>query len=132
MMSLFQVAERAHLMWNNESILNLITQNRQVILPLVIPSLERNTQNHWNQAVLNLTLNVKKMFCEIDEELVLACQCKLEDEGIRLKAAAEKRRLAWELLETAAGLPPAATTAAAATAGAGNFLVPVTTCSVAC
>ncbi|GMN50457.1 hypothetical protein TIFTF001_019618 [Ficus carica] len=128
----YQVAERAHLMWNNESILNLITQNRQVILPLVIPSLERNTQNHWNQAVLNLTLNVKKMFCEIDEELVLACQCKLEDDGIRLKAAAEKRRLAWELLETAAGLPPAATTTTAATARAGNFLVPVTTCSVAC
>ncbi|XP_024023053.1 serine/threonine protein phosphatase 2A 57 kDa regulatory subunit B' kappa isoform-like [Morus notabilis] len=131
----YQVAERAHLMWNNESILNLITQNRQVILPLVIPALERNTQNHWNQAVLNLTLNVKKVFCEMDEELVLACQCKLEGEGVRLKDAAEKRRLAWELLETTAGLPPATTTAATTTAGAGNFLVPVkptATCSVAC
>lgn len=72
----------------------------------------------------------------MDEELVLACQCKLEGEGVRLKDAAEKRRLAWELLETTAGLPPATTTTAAtATAGAGNFLVPVkptATCSVAC
>ncbi|XP_062090688.1 serine/threonine protein phosphatase 2A 57 kDa regulatory subunit B' kappa isoform-like [Humulus lupulus] len=128
----YQVAERAHLLWNNESVLNLITQNRQAILPLVIPALEQNTLNHWNQAVLNLTLNVKKIFREIDEELVLACQCKLEEEGSRLKAAAEKRRLTWELLETAAGLPSPAPPPA--TAGAGNFLVPVkpATCSVAC
>ena len=128
---LLQVAERAHLMWNNESILNLITQNRQVILPLVIPALERNTQNHWNQAVLNLTMNVKKMFCEMDEELVLACQCKLEEDGVQSKAAAEKRRLTWEMLETAAGLP----SSAPATPTNGNFLVPVkpaATCSVAC
>ncbi|PON49104.1 Protein phosphatase [Trema orientale] len=126
----YQVAERAHLLWNNESVLNLITQNRQVILPLVIPALERNTLNHWNQAVLNLTLNVKKIFNEIDEELVLACQCDLEEECLRLKAAAEKRRLTWELLETAAGL----SAPAPATAAAGNFLVPVkpATCSVAC
>lgn len=121
------------MLWNNESVLNLITQNRQVILPLVIPALERNTLNHWNQAVLNLTLNVKKIFCEIDEELVLACQCKLEEESIRSKAAAEKRRLTWELLETAAGLP-ASGPAPPTTATAGNFLVPVkpATCSVAC
>lgn len=129
----FQVAERAHLLWNNESVLNLVTQNRQVILPLVIPALEQNTLNHWNQAVLNLTLNVKKIFCEIDEELVLACQCKLEEEGLRLKAAAEKRKLTWELLETAAGLPTSTPTTTSSSAS-GNFLVPVkpATCSVAC
>ncbi|KAF3441954.1 hypothetical protein FNV43_RR15870 [Rhamnella rubrinervis] len=121
----YQVAERAHLLWNNEHVLNLVTHNHQVILPLVFSALERNTRNHWNQAVLNLTLNVKKIFYEIDEELVLACQCKLEEEDLKLSAAAEKRRLTWERLETAAaGLQPPA----------GNFLVPPkpATCSVAC
>ncbi|KAJ1394688.1 Protein phosphatase 2A, regulatory B subunit, B56 [Sesbania bispinosa] len=63
------VAERAHLLWNNEHILNLITQNRQVILPLVFSALVHNSQNHWNQAVLNLTQNIKKMLSQMDEEL---------------------------------------------------------------
>ncbi|KAL6274738.1 hypothetical protein ACE6H2_025430 [Prunus campanulata] len=120
----YQVAERAHLLWNNEHILNLIAHNRQVILPLVFPAIERNTQNHWNQAVLNLTLNVKKMFSDMDEELVLACQCKLEEEDIRSSAAAEKRRLTWERLETAAGVQPVAC----------NFLAPIkpAACPVVC
>lgn len=100
----YQVAERAHLLWNNEHILNLVSNNRQVILPLVFSSLERNAQNHWNQAVLNLTLNLRRMLFEMDEELVIACQHKLEEEGSRVSVAAEKRRLTWERLETAAAL----------------------------
>lgn len=112
-------------MWNNEHVLNLVSQNHQVILPLVYPALERNARNHWNQAVLNLTLNVKKIFYEMDEELVLACQCKLEEEDLKLSAAAEKRRLTWERLESSSSLQPPA----------GHILVPpkaATTCSVAC
>ncbi|KAL1167485.1 hypothetical protein V6Z11_A05G021800 [Gossypium hirsutum] len=106
----YQVAERAHLLWNNEHILNLITHNRHVIFPLIFPSLEWNSQNHWNQAVLNLTQNIRKMFCEMDEELLLACQRKLEEENSQLIEAAEKRKLAWEHLETtAAAFKPAAT-----------------------
>ncbi|KAF5482086.1 hypothetical protein F2P56_002681 [Juglans regia] len=100
----YQVAERAHLLWNNEHILNHVSHNRQVILPLVFSALERNTKNHWNQAVLNLTLNLRRMLSEMDEELVIACQRKLEEEDSRLSAAAEKRRLTWERLEIAAGL----------------------------
>lgn len=95
-----------------------------MILPLVLSAIECNTRNHWNQAVLNLTLNLRRMFCEMDEELVIACQRKLEEEDSRLCVAAEKRRLTWERLETVAGLQSLA----------GNILVPVkpATCSVAC
>uniref|UniRef100_A0A5B6YGJ2 Serine/threonine protein phosphatase 2A regulatory subunit n=1 Tax=Davidia involucrata TaxID=16924 RepID=A0A5B6YGJ2_DAVIN len=120
----FQVAERAHSLCNNEHILNLIMHNRQVILPLVFSALERNTHNHWNQAVLNLTQNVRKMFCEMDEELVLACQGKFEEEDSKSSVAAERRRLTWERLETAAGFQPLA----------GNIsgLVKPATCAVTC
>lgn len=120
-----QVAERAHLLWNNEHILNLITHNRQVILPLVFSALVHNSQNHWNQAVLNLTQNIRKMLSQMDEDLVLACQRRIEEEDS--SAAAERRRKTWERLE-----------AAAATGGVqsvgGDILVPVksATCSVAC
>ncbi|KAK8595642.1 hypothetical protein V6N13_000342 [Hibiscus sabdariffa] len=120
----YQVAERAHLLWNNEHIFNLIMHNRQVIFPLIFPTLERNSRNHWNQAVLNLTQSIKKMFCETDEELVLACQRELEEENSRSSEAAEKRKLTWERLETAASYESAAV----------NMILPVkpAACPVAC
>lgn len=122
----FQVAERAHFLINNEHILNLVTHNRHVILPLLIPALERNAKNHWNQAVLNLTLNVRRVICEMDEELVRAYQGKYEEENLKLSMAAEKRKLTWERLETAAGFQPSA--------GKNDFsiLVHPVTCSVTC
>ncbi|CAA6660856.1 unnamed protein product [Spirodela intermedia] len=97
----FQVAERALFLWNNDRIVSLIAPNRQVILPCIFPYLEKNTQTHWNQAVLNVTLNVRKMLSEMDEELFVACQTKFEEEEQRRAAAGEMRRITWERLETA-------------------------------
>ncbi|KAG8657424.1 serine/threonine protein phosphatase 2A 57 kDa regulatory subunit B' kappa isoform isoform X1 [Manihot esculenta] len=120
----YQVAERAHFLLNNERILNLIAQNRHVIVPLLFSALERNTQNHWNQAVLNLTQNIRKMLCEMDEELMVTCQRKLEEEDSLSSLKAEKRRLTWERLENAAGFQ----------SSADKILAPVkpAVCSVAC
>ncbi|XP_026408475.1 serine/threonine protein phosphatase 2A 57 kDa regulatory subunit B' kappa isoform-like [Papaver somniferum] len=102
----FQVAERALFLWNNDHIVSLIAHNRQVILPLIYPALEKNAQGHWNQAVLNLTLNVRKMFAEMDNDLVLSYQEKFEDEAAKLKAACEKRTVIWERLENVASFQP--------------------------
>ncbi|XP_058074668.1 serine/threonine protein phosphatase 2A 57 kDa regulatory subunit B' kappa isoform [Magnolia sinica] len=102
----FQVAERTLFLWNNDHIVSLIAQNRQVILPLIFPALERNTRTHWNQAVLNLTLNVRKMFSEMDEELFQECQNRFEEEEAKRRATEEKRRLTWERLESVAGFRP--------------------------
>ncbi|KAE8676072.1 Serine/threonine protein phosphatase 2A 57 kDa regulatory subunit B' iota isoform [Hibiscus syriacus] len=120
----YQVAERAHMLWNNERILNLIRHNRQVIFPLIFPILERNSLNNWNQTVLNLTKNTRKTLAEMDEELMLACERKLEEEKSQSKEAAEKRKLTWECLEIAAGVQPAAANSVAS--------VESTACAVAC
>ncbi|KAL5975192.1 hypothetical protein ACLOJK_031871 [Asimina triloba] len=100
------VAERTLFLWNNDHIVSLIAQNRQVILPILFPALERNTRTHWNQAVLNLTINVRKMFSEMDEELFQECQSRFEEEEAKRKATDEKRRLTWERLELVAGFWP--------------------------
>ncbi|KAF6166982.1 hypothetical protein GIB67_030675 [Kingdonia uniflora] len=102
----FQVAERALFLWNNDHIVSLIANNRQILLPLIFPALEWNTHNHWNQAVLNLTLNVKKMFSEMDSDLLLFCERKFEDEEANLRVAAEKRRATWARLESVASFQP--------------------------
>ncbi|KAJ9538855.1 hypothetical protein OSB04_031588 [Centaurea solstitialis] len=99
----FQVAERAHFLWNNEHIHHLIMCNRQVIMPIVFSSLQRNSKNHWNRTVFNLTQNVMKMFHEVDEPLVVSCQGKFEEESSATAVVAERRRLTWESLEKAAG-----------------------------
>ncbi|TKY73228.1 Serine/threonine protein phosphatase 2A 57 kDa regulatory subunit B' iota isoform [Spatholobus suberectus] len=119
----YQVAERAHLLWNNEYILDVVTQNRQVILPLVFSALVHNTQNHWNRTVLNQTENMRKMLSQMDEDLVLSCQRKLEEEDSRSSAAAEQRRITWERLEAAANVQHVAV---------GGDVLASSACSVAC
>ncbi|KAL6985353.1 hypothetical protein U1Q18_018729 [Sarracenia purpurea var. burkii] len=108
----FQVAERALLFWNNDKIINLIEYNRHVILPVIYPALEKNAQSHWNQSVLNLTLNVRKMFSEMDDMLFLACHSHLKEEQAKLSLVAEKRREMWERLEEVASLRPITETTA--------------------
>ncbi|WCJ37512.1 Serine/threonine protein phosphatase 2A 59 kDa regulatory subunit B' gamma isoform [Euphorbia peplus] len=95
----FQVAERALFLWNNDHIRNLITQNRKVILPIIFPSLEKNTRTHWNQAVQSLTLNVRKIFSDADQELFDECLAKYQEDEIKERELQEKRDLTWKRLE---------------------------------
>lgn len=104
----FQVAERALFFWNNDHIVNLIAHNRHELLPIILPALERNAQNHWNPAVLNLTLNIRKIFIEMDDELFASCHAQFKAEEAKLKLASEKRKEAWEQLENAASRQPIA------------------------
>ncbi|EFJ22205.1 hypothetical protein SELMODRAFT_232803 [Selaginella moellendorffii] len=98
----FQVAERALFLWNNDHIISLVTQNRQTVLPLVFSALERNTRNHWNQTVHGLTVNVRKMFLEMDKDLFDECQRKYLEEEEKSKGLEEKRENNWKRLEAAA------------------------------
>lgn len=102
----FQVAERALFFWNNDHIIGMVTQSRQVIMPLVVPAIERNSKCHWNQAVQNLTLNARKMLSEMDDELFSECQRKFEEEEERRMSVEEKRQMTWERLEAAASFKP--------------------------
>lgn len=99
----FQVAERALFLWNNEHIVSLIAQNRNVILPIIFEALEKNIQSHWNQAVHGLTVNVRKMFLEMDVELFEECQRQYEDKVARAKEVEEQRQLTWKRLAEVAG-----------------------------
>ncbi|KAM1411602.1 serine/threonine protein phosphatase 2A 59 kDa regulatory subunit B' gamma isoform-like [Malus sylvestris] len=98
----FQVAERALFLWNNDHIRNLITQNRQVILPIIFPALEKNTRSHWNQAVQSLTLNVKKIFSDVDQELFDECLVGFQEDESKEKETQEKRESTWKRLEDVA------------------------------
>ncbi|KAH0927585.1 hypothetical protein BRARA_E03056 [Brassica rapa] len=98
----FQVAERALFLWNNEHIVGLIAQNRSVILPIIYPALEKNVQSHWNQAVHGLTVNIKKMFMEMDPDLFEECQRQYEEKQAKSKEVEEQRQFTWKRLAEAA------------------------------
>ncbi|GKV07878.1 hypothetical protein SLEP1_g19586 [Rubroshorea leprosula] len=100
----FQVAERALYLWNNHHIENLIKQNRRVILPLIFPALEQNARNHWNQVVQSLTLNVRKIFSDIDPELFEECLQKFQEDEAREKEMKVKREATWRRLEEIAAM----------------------------
>jgi serine/threonine-protein phosphatase 2A regulatory subunit B' len=45
----FQVVERVLYLWNSEPIVNLMAEHLATILPIVFPSLYRNSRTHWNK-----------------------------------------------------------------------------------
>lgn len=103
---MLQVAERALYLWNNDHIVNLIAHNRQVILPIIFPALDKNVRSHWNPAVVNLTNNIRKMFLEMDEKLYISCHSHFKEDEAILSAEADQRKEAWKQLEHAASLKP--------------------------
>ncbi len=58
-----QVAERALYYWNNEYIMSLISDNAARILPIMFPSLYRNSKTHWNKWVTLFTSSAAASAC---------------------------------------------------------------------
>ncbi|GMI67471.1 hypothetical protein like AT3G26020 [Hibiscus trionum] len=103
----FQVAERALFLWNNHQIENLIKQNRNVVLPIIFPSLERNARSHWNPAVQGLTLNVRKIFSDTDPELFDKCLHTFQEKEVGENEVKSKREATWKRLEEIAAMKAA-------------------------
>ncbi|PIN09094.1 Serine/threonine protein phosphatase 2A, regulatory subunit [Handroanthus impetiginosus] len=100
----FQVAERALFLWNNNHIENLIKENRKIILPIIFPALEKNARSHWNPAVQSLTLNVRKIFSDVDPELFEECLLKFQEDEAREEETKMKREATWRRLEEIAAM----------------------------
>lgn len=93
------MAERALFLWNNDHIENLIKQHRKVILPIIFPALERNARNHWNQAVHSLSLNIRKIFYDLDPELFKECLHKFQEDELKEDEIKSRREATWKRLE---------------------------------
>lgn len=65
----FQVAERALLYWNNEYVVNLMSDNLHNVFPIVFPALYNNSKSHWNRTIHGMVYNALKMFMDMNPEL---------------------------------------------------------------
>ena len=94
-----QVAERALYLWNNDHVENLIRQNCKIILPIIFPALEKSSGNHWNQVVQSLTLNVRKIFADVDRGLFEECLHKFQEDEAQVEGGKTKQEATWKHLE---------------------------------
>lgn len=135
-----QVAERALYFWNNEYFCNLVSDNVEVILPIMFAPLYENSKGHWNRYApraftrppLELTLdstihgmvyNAMKLFMEVNPQLFDECSHDYTESQNNAEQIKQARQAKWDRLTELAqrmksGLPPAASAHASAAPGA--------------
>ncbi|XP_049878056.1 serine/threonine-protein phosphatase 2A 56 kDa regulatory subunit gamma isoform-like isoform X3 [Pectinophora gossypiella] len=103
----FQVAERALYYWNNEYIMSLISDNATHILPIMFPSLYRNTKSHWNKTIHGLVYNALKLFMEMNQKLFDECTQQYKQEKQKERERVVQREELWQRIEARAACNPA-------------------------
>lgn len=65
----FQVSEQALNLTANETISYYITRQRQRIVPILYPYLQKNLRSHWHDTVRSVTVNILATLREMDSGL---------------------------------------------------------------
>ncbi|VDC02778.1 unnamed protein product [Peniophora sp. CBMAI 1063] len=98
----FQVAERALYYWNNEYIVNLMSANMPVVLPIVFPALFTNSKSHWNRTIHGMVYNALKLFMEINPDLFEETMQQYKQAKIEERHHAVQRYETWKRLRETA------------------------------
>ncbi|KAF8580900.1 protein phosphatase 2A regulatory B subunit, partial [Ramaria rubella] len=98
----FQVAERALYYWNNEYIVNLMSDNLSVVLPLVFPALYQNSKSHWNRTIHGMVYNALKLFMEINPEMFDECMQQYKETRMQERQRLVERYEGWQRMREVA------------------------------
>ena len=102
----FQVAERALYYFNNEYIMTLISENVNTVLPIMFPSLIKNSKSHWNKTIHGLIYNAVKLLMRMNQKLFEMCLNNYNKEKQGEKEKNKERENAWVKIETLAHQNP--------------------------
>ncbi|KAH8146818.1 uncharacterized protein LAJ45_09192 [Morchella importuna] len=100
----FQVAERALYFWNNEYFCNLVSDNVEVILPIMFAPLYENSKGHWNRTIHGMVYNAMKLFMEINPTLFDECTAAYATDQETAPQRLADRESVWKMLEEKATL----------------------------
>ena len=95
----FQVAERALYFWNNEYFCNLVTDNVEVILPIMFAPLYENSKGHWNRTIHSMVYSAMKLFMEVNPTLFDECSNQYRDEEDSTYKRQQTRDARWARLK---------------------------------
>ncbi|PUU77648.1 phosphatase 2A regulatory B subunit-domain-containing protein [Tuber borchii] len=98
----FQVAERALYFWNNEYFCNLVSDNVEVILPIMFAPLYENSKGHWNRTIHGMVYNAMKLFMEINPALFEECTGIYAADQESAPQRQQEREAVWKMLEDTA------------------------------
>ncbi|KAK5993940.1 PP2A B subunit isoform B'-delta [Cladobotryum mycophilum] len=94
----FQVAERALYFWNNEYFCNLVSDNVEIILPIMFAPLYENSKGHWNRTIHGMVYNAMKLFMEINPQLFDDCSHEYTEQQNSAAAREAMRERKWATL----------------------------------
>ncbi|KAF2220769.1 phosphatase 2A regulatory B subunit-domain-containing protein [Elsinoe ampelina] len=94
----FQVAERALYFWNNEYFCNLVSDNVEVILPIMFAPLYENSKGHWNRTIHGMVYNAMKLFMEVNPQLFDDCSHDYTEKQNNADAVKKDRQARWDRL----------------------------------
>ncbi|KAF2865780.1 phosphatase 2A regulatory B subunit-domain-containing protein [Massariosphaeria phaeospora] len=94
----FQVAERALYFWNNEYFCNLVSDNVEVILPIMFAPLYENSKGHWNRTIHGMVYNAMKLFMEVNPQLFDDCSHDYAESQNNASERQQKRQSRWDKL----------------------------------
>ncbi|KAL1841350.1 hypothetical protein VTJ49DRAFT_7130 [Mycothermus thermophilus] len=95
----FQVAERALYFWNNEYFCNLVSDNVEVILPIMFAPLYENSNGHWNRTIHGMVYNAMKLFMEINPQLFDDCSHEYTEQQNTAAQRERERQRRWAAIE---------------------------------
>ncbi|ORY03304.1 phosphatase 2A regulatory B subunit-domain-containing protein [Clohesyomyces aquaticus] len=94
----FQVAERALYFWNNEYFCNLVSDNVEVILPIMFAPLYENSKGHWNRTIHGMVYNAMKLFMEVNPQLFDDCSHDYAESQNNAGERQQSRQDRWDKL----------------------------------
>ncbi|KAJ0539919.1 putative protein phosphatase 2A, regulatory B subunit, B56, armadillo-like helical [Helianthus annuus] len=72
------VAERALDVWNNEQFMRVVSQDIEIVFPILVEAIEMNLKLHWSKNVQQLTQSVKNLLQELNPLLYKRCLNRLD------------------------------------------------------
>lgn len=94
----FQVAERALCMWNNVTIIKLITANASSIIPIIFPALN-HSKEHWNKSIHTLMYNAVKVTMEMNMVVFEECTQTYKNKMHVHKEKGYEREQMWKRIQ---------------------------------
>ncbi|KAK4127526.1 protein phosphatase 2A regulatory B subunit [Parathielavia appendiculata] len=95
----FQVAERALYFWNNEYFCNLVSDNVEIILPIMFAPLYENSKGHWNRTIHGMVYNAMKLFMEINPQLFDDCSHEYTEQQNSAATREALRQRKWAAIQ---------------------------------